>query len=145
MDPKRFLRTAQKLLVPSNDEADLRSAVSRAYYSAYHLIRIEILKQIKLTVIQQAGLGGKRQMGHEKLCGALSGCHATSNLGVHLDGLRTARVKADYDLESPLSFERAQLGVEQAHKFWSAVESFGGVSKVVAELKSYLEHIHPGA
>lgn len=125
MEPKAFLQVALKLLETNHDEAELRSAVSRAYYSAYHLIRIEVQKQIKLTLIQQSGLGSKKLIAHEKLCNALMGSTKIRSFGDHLNDLRLARINADYQIETVVSYAQAKSTVDSAQKFWNDTQSFG--------------------
>ena len=145
MNPPLFLDTANKLLDSAIHEGDLRSAVSRAYYAVYHSIRIEILKNIKLALIQQSGLGSKKLISHERLCLVLKGCITTRVFGFELNILREARQKADYELESVLSRDKAREHVENAQKLQSGISAFGGVTKLVEALRVHLEQIHPSA
>ncbi len=58
-DPREFLRIANQLAQHNDDEASLRSAVNRAYYSVFLLAR------------QKVGISGRRQHVHGDVLGAL--------------------------------------------------------------------------
>ena len=102
-----FLLTAQALLLQPG-EAAARSAVSRAYYAAYHAA---------LTFANSHGWPNcPYQMGvHEQLTQRFErqGQHYKA-LALMLRNLRSARVKADYELAATLSPLDAQTHAQTA-------------------------------
>lgn len=93
MDGKDFLDVAQKLS-QMHVEAALRSAVSRAYYSAYNCC-IQFLRELGFRF-------GKDTPAHEKIYHYLNNCglaevEATAKI---LNRLRKHRNEADYDMAS---------------------------------------------
>ena len=89
-----FLILAGKLATNS-DEASLRSAVSRAYYGAFHLA-IQFLDDIERPVPQNANA-------HVYVARQLqrSGQPDAYRAGSLLGDLHTERIKADYRLNNP--------------------------------------------
>jgi uncharacterized protein (UPF0332 family) len=95
MNPRDFLDVADALIEGSS-EAEWRSAVSRAYYAAFHIAR-QLLRQCGFQVPEA-------DQAHAYLWLRLSNCgHPdVQNAGHELKELRTARNWADYDLDRPL-------------------------------------------
>lgn len=96
MDPADFLTLAIKLS-NSQDEADLRTALSRAYYGAFHFV-CRFLRDCGVR------LSGKELYGadvHRKVrfCLNESGSPNARLAGEKLASLRQRRNEADYDLE----------------------------------------------
>jgi len=94
-----FLKLAIRLSA-SSEEADLRSAVSRAYYGAFHLAAAFVDSfGVDLPATAEA---------HQKLVFCLAACNDAQALLVsrHLSGLRIERNVADYDLSDPGPFTR---------------------------------------
>ena len=118
---KSFLPLAGHLVANTalgDPEARFRTAVSRAYYGAYH-VAVEVL-----------GLGlrvPKNFAGHEIVCRELRQTnHPSAGLAADLIGdLRTERNKADYDLaEAKFKTQsNAKLSVETAHEAVAALEA----------------------
>lgn len=97
MDPVDFIALAIRLSSSAN-EADLRSAVSRAYYGAFHLAR---------SFLSDCGLrfSAKEMYGAEihnkvRYCLSESGSADVRFVSRELRTLRRHRNRADYDLES---------------------------------------------
>jgi hypothetical protein len=91
MEPSEFIATAVRLSA-SNRESDLRSAVSRAYYGAYH---------VALDYVSRAGVSLPTAAdSHEKLvwCLEAGGHDLAAKVAVRLGLLRRDRNVADYDL-----------------------------------------------
>ena len=92
MDPKDFLRVANDL-AKSDEAAELRSAVSRAYYAAFHVAR-KLLIDMGFEISKGPGA-------HGDVCKYLGNAanstveHAGSNIG----DLRNWRNQADYELD----------------------------------------------
>jgi uncharacterized protein (UPF0332 family) len=95
MNPREFLDVADDLIAGSR-EADWRSAVSRAYYAAFHVAR-DLLLQCGFDVPRgdQAHIYLSRRL-------ANSGHPDVENAGNDLNFLRALRNRADYDLDVPL-------------------------------------------
>ncbi len=93
MDPKDFLRVANDL-AQSNKAAELRSAVSRAYYAAFHVAR-KLLVDMGFEISKGSGA-------HGDICNYLGNAanptveHAGNNIG----DLKGWRNQADYELNS---------------------------------------------
>lgn len=141
MDPKEFLTTADRLIRGQPSEGDLRSAMSRSYYSCYHAIRIELKRQFTLALLQQSGLGGKI-IDHSKLCMALKACKTTYDLGIDLDNLKRLRHLADYDLSTVVTPTDATKTVDDARDFHQDLDAAGGTAAVVRMLHADLQSVH---
>ena len=91
MDPRKFLTLAQQLVVQAGEE-DWRSAVSRAYYSAFHVVRV-FMEGLGFTIPQA-------DRAHGYLWLRLHNCGAPSmeQEGASLQSLRHHRNLAHYDL-----------------------------------------------
>lgn len=99
MDPVDFISLAVQLS-SSHNEADLRSAVSRAYYGAFHTA---------CAFLTDSGLRWPRKDSyaaeiHRKVRHCLSQSDNADALlaGDHLWSLRDLRNQADYDLDSTI-------------------------------------------
>ena len=92
MDPKDFLRVANTL-AESDEAAELRSAVSRAYYAAFHVAR-KLLIDMGFEISKGPGAHGDvcKYLGN---AGNPSVEHAGNNIG----DLKGWRNQADYDLD----------------------------------------------
>lgn len=92
MDPKDFLRVANDL-AKSDEAAELRSAVSRAYYAAFHVAR-KLLVDMGFEI-------SKGPAAHGDVCKYLGNAanptveHAGNNIG----DLKGWRNQADYELD----------------------------------------------
>jgi uncharacterized protein (UPF0332 family) len=96
MDPADFISLAIRLS-NSHNEADLRTAVSRAYYGAFHVVR-ELLEDCGIY------LSGKELFkveAHQKVrfCLGESGNEDAVVVAKKLGSLRDRRNEADYDLK----------------------------------------------
>lgn len=89
-NPNEFLRLANVLAANVNDEASLRTAVGRAYYT------------VVLQARDRLGLRGHRRKIHGMVIGRLKA--ADRSAGDQLDKLETLRGEADYEMvvEDPL-------------------------------------------
>jgi uncharacterized protein (UPF0332 family) len=110
MNPLDFMQTALRLSAGS--EANKRSAVSRAYYSAYHVAR-EFVTACGVRFPSTAAT-------HEALpwCLSKSGDVVLVTAARELRSLRTSRNEADYDLHRPgfadQTFINRRLQIAQA-------------------------------
>lgn len=110
-----FIALAGKLAAsPSADGATVRTAVSRAYYGAFHLTR---------TFLRELGF---ETSGHGEPVQFLSmgGIPEARLAATKLSDLRNARIKADYLLDlvraNEVGFARQQ--VEAVHSFIAALD-----------------------
>jgi len=120
MDGREFLAVAGKLAAsPHADEATYRTAVSRAYYGAFHVAR-EFLVELGFAPIGNANVHAfVRHYLHGS--GHPEGCLAATQLS----RLQTARNSADYDLTDTAIGARAfaMVCVEQSHRIVAALEN----------------------
>lgn len=120
MDGKDFIALAGKLAAAAAaDEATYRTAVSRAYYGAFHVAR-SFLVELGFEPMRNANV-------HAYVRRHLSGSgNADAVLASELlDDLQSARNRADYRLDDPQvgTRDHAMLIVERAHLVVTAVES----------------------
>lgn len=94
MDPADFISLAIRLST-SNSEADLRTAVSRAYYGALHSVR-EFLEECGLYLSKRE-LHGAEIHTKVRFCLAGSGHADAVDAATKLGSLRNLRNEADYD------------------------------------------------
>jgi hypothetical protein len=101
MEGIEFLQFAAFLAAQNRDEVARRTAVSRAYYGAFHLAR-EFLEEVGVRVPANA-------TGHGFILLRLENCgHADAReAGSLLSDIRSERNRADYDL-SDRRFERIE-------------------------------------
>ncbi len=104
MDGKDFLKVATAL-VEGKEEAEYRSAVSRAYYAAY-IFALQLLKKWEFSVVDGPGghLDVQRRFSN---CGQIEIKKAASKL----DDLRSRRIHADY-------LKREDIGQQKIAKYW---------------------------
>jgi len=119
MDGSDFIALAGKLAAaPSADEATCRTAVSRAYYGAFHVAR-SYLVELGFAPVGNANVHGFVQ---HYLNGSNNpdACRAASLLS----HLQAARNRADYRLEDEQigSRRHAMLVVERAHLVVSSLD-----------------------
>jgi uncharacterized protein (UPF0332 family) len=123
MSPRDFLDTADDLAAGAR-ESDWRSAVSRAYYAAFHTGRA-LLRQIGFPV-PDADSG--HQYASRRLAGA--GRPDISRLGNDLAHLRGLRKRADYDLHRPLDQAEAIDLVQAAREIIDLLEQVAATPHV---------------
>jgi len=109
MTGQDFLAVANQLAGGST-EAEWRSAVSRAYYAAYHVAR-ELMEVLGFTV-------PRAERAHVYLSRRLANCgHSrTRQAGADLNSLRGDRNEADYDLHVQVTPQLAILHVRLAEQ-----------------------------
>ena len=111
-DPQDFLSLAQNLTsAPTASEAELRTAISRAYY-AVHLRARETL--IAAGQMQST----KNRADHEIVISKLRS--RGGSLGDQVDWLRVRRIRADYRLGSPVA-ANAQNIIAVAQAVWPRI------------------------
>jgi uncharacterized protein (UPF0332 family) len=136
MKPEAFLAVAKDLANGSR-EADWRSAVSRAYYAAFHA---------SLTAINNCGVRfGKSSAAHEKLaiCLQHAGSSQVTTAGMQLGSLRTARNEADYDLHSRLfqSAHTPAIQISVAEQVVAATAAIQGNDTITKAVRDYAQNI----
>jgi uncharacterized protein (UPF0332 family) len=111
-----FLRLADALLAGPS-EVEWRSAVSRAYYAAFHVAR---------DLLFACGFAAPRgDQAHAFLWLRLSNASAAAveNAGRNLQTLRRDRNRADYDLTHPLAQATAATQVQAAKDIVNALQA----------------------
>lgn len=105
--PSDFLKQAQ-VWVQGPSEADWRSAVSRAYYAAFHAGRL-LLRDFGFAI-------PRADRAHAYLWLRLSNCgdQKIQAAGSDLNDLRRDRNRSDYDIEASLVQTRARIQVQTA-------------------------------
>ena len=105
MTGREFLTIARQL-ASSSTEAEWRTAVSRAYYAAFHVAR-EVMEDLRFAV-------PRADRAHAYLSRRLANCgHSrTQQAGTDLIVLRGDRNQADYDLHRSMTPQLARLHVQ---------------------------------
>ena len=111
-DPVQFLHLANNLGGFVNDEARLRSAVSRGYYAMY---------------LQARGKLHVRRIGHADLIEKLRGMQNHRTTGDMFDSLLRLRQVADYDIVPPAAYADWKRN-------WYEAQSL--ISKITPKLKT---------
>jgi hypothetical protein len=91
MNPKEFQSLASRL-VTSSDPAEIRTAISRAYYAAYNFA-VEVVEELGFRIL-------KSPSGHGEIQNRLnnSGDPELSRVSKQLADLQSKRIQADYRL-----------------------------------------------
>ncbi len=113
---KDFLQVADRLIAATT-EADWRSAISRAYYAAFH-VAIDVLTACGFSVPN-----GDRAHAYLWLRLSNAGVQAVREAGKDLSALRTSRNFADYELRRSISQTIASLRVQNAKDIIHSLES----------------------
>lgn len=105
MSPRDFMTLAH-VLQSGNAEAEWRTAISRAYYSAFHTAR-QLLRDwgFQLARTDQAHVGLTRRL-------AVTGVAEYEKVARELSELRAKRNAADYDLDRECRRELAAQSVK---------------------------------
>ncbi len=126
-----FLDTAARLITIDNPtEADIRTAISRAYYGLYHHV---------LLWWKSHNFPDYRDRGHAKIQMALSnaGIPNAKKFSIDMKVLNGARRDADYELALNIPLNRGQAILEQAR---NSIGAFDVLDKNTLEsgIKNYL-------
>jgi uncharacterized protein (UPF0332 family) len=118
MTGRGFLTLAARL-TSGTEEADWRTAVSRAYYAAFHAAR-SLLTDLGFTVPRE-------ERAHKYLSFRLTNAQVgrSARVGLDLDNLRTERNRADYDLGDPFDAAAALQHVRTAEQVLQALAALG--------------------
>lgn len=122
MNPREFYNLAENLAA-SGSPAEVRTAVSRAYYASFH-VGVEILSKMGF-VIKRSALG--HQDVYRRLCNI--GNVEVRKLGSKLGDLQTKRNAADYDLDK---------------KWVEGTKTLEGIMKNAREIIDNLERLCSG-
>lgn len=116
MNWRDFLLVASRLAAETT-EADWRTAVSRAYYAAFHVAR-HLLADLRFTV-------PRADRAHQYLVFRLSnsGEAAVEQAGRDLDTLRRLRNRADYDETPALTQSQATAALQLARDIIQALDA----------------------
>jgi uncharacterized protein (UPF0332 family) len=111
-----FLVVANQL-ASGGTEAERRSAVSRAYYGAFHVAR-EFMESLKFRV-------PRADRAHAYLARRLANCGhlRTQQAGTDLITLRGDRNQADYDLHRTITAQLAVLHVRLAEQIVQSLDA----------------------
>ena len=125
MDGKCFLTTARFLHTEGSEEADFRSAVSRAYYACFLAARGIAYRKCSKTTLTAAFIRKERDIGHTNLQKYLkAGLVGTvRQLGENLAGLCGCRVDADYEMAKQVGQEQAEQSIDDAEAFLAALDA----------------------
>ena len=143
MRPRAFHELATRL-ASSEDPADLRTAISRAYYAVYHVAR-EMLESASFRI-------SKGPAGHAEVFRCLSNCGIPElqRMSSDLGDLRSRRNDADYDLkneyvELPSTARYYAKTSENIIRALEACQNEPQRSKLISGVKLYLSKIGPGS
>jgi uncharacterized protein (UPF0332 family) len=134
MDARDFLEVAWSLL-EGNGEAEWRSAVSRAYYAAFHVAR-QLLIQCGFAV-------PRADQAHAYLWLRLSnaGHPDVQHAGAQLGFLRQERNRADYDIQRPLdqtsAIDRVQMAADVIELLDAAAKEATVLAPITEAMKIY--------
>jgi uncharacterized protein (UPF0332 family) len=129
-----FIRVAEKL-APSRDEAERRTAISRAYYAAFHAAR-DFFEDLDFRV-------PRADAAHAYLSRRLPAASSAPQLvaaGNDLSTLRSYRNEADYDVHRTVNSATSQLAVNLAHQILTqlaATRTPAEQSVLIAEIEAY--------
>jgi uncharacterized protein (UPF0332 family) len=121
MNPLDFLTTANKLLAAgAPTQADIRTAIGRAYYALFH--------HVLLWWKGQTQLPDYKDRAHAKIRIAIfnAGISGARNFSRRMDRLNIARRKADYELGLHFNLADGQSALDLARQ---AVATFDALDK----------------
>lgn len=119
MDPRKFLDLSKEL-EKGNRPCEFRTAISRAYYAAYHVSLYLVVKRMKFSINQYGGHAEvRRHLGWSDNLNVAS-------IGRLLGELESARIKADYylnnhEVENKLT---VQINITRATTIISTLDDF---------------------
>ena len=141
MNPREFQELAEEL-AHGKRPAELRSAISRAYYAAY-LVAVETLRGMSFRI-------SKGSAGHAEVqrCLFNSGDPALAKIGSDLSDFRRTRNLADYDPGDKSVEEQAKavVYVAMARKIIQALDTCQAEpqrSRIIAGINAYLKKLEP--
>lgn len=119
MDPRKFLDLCKEL-AKGNRPCEFRTAISRAYYAAYHVSWYLVVNRMKFVINQTEG--------HKEVRRHLrwSDDSNVASIGCLLGELESARIKADYYLNNHEVEDKltVQFNIIRATKIINALDDF---------------------
>jgi uncharacterized protein (UPF0332 family) len=132
MNGRDFLPVA-RILATQATEAAWRSALSRAYYAAFHVAR-ELMETLGFAV-------PKADAAHKHMAWRLSNCGdaQVEDMGRKLDILRGDRNSADYDLRHAVPQALAQQRITVAEQIIQTLDALAGptLTRITDAMKIY--------
>ncbi|MGA2916771.1 MAG: hypothetical protein ABSE89_12175 [Sedimentisphaerales bacterium] len=137
MEPRAFLKLAKQLLVQDEDEAALRSSVSRSYYALFNLMAKFVVDNIERLP--------KIATDHETIRRYFNNCMMpeVKELASNLNDLRGDRNDSDYDLKSNrfqdpfivnLIFKKAEITFNSFERITTKKEN---KERIVSDIQAY--------
>lgn len=143
MEPRQFQYLAERLAEQGAYPAEFRSAISRAYYAAFHF-GLNQLRGMGFHIVQN-------QFAHEEVSRHLNNCGDAelAKAASKMNDLRARRNHADYELQRTDIEQKknAKMLVYQAKKLIEAIESrCNGQSRnqIIEAIKEWKKCIHTG-
>lgn len=143
MEPRQFLYLAERLAEHGAYPVEFRSAISRAYYAAFHFGLI-FLKEMGFSIVQNASA-------HEEVYQHLnnSGDDELAKAASKMNDLRTKRIHADYELNRPDVEEKknARMLVQQAVRLIATIEKRchnESRSEIIVAIQEWKNRLRPG-
>jgi uncharacterized protein (UPF0332 family) len=139
-----FLHTARFLLSNGRNEADFRSAISRAYYACFLVTRKIAFDNCSADVRLAASIRNERGIKHNKLPEYLK--HASrrdvQQLGRELDSLCHNREDADYQMTGTISAQDAQDAVALAESLLQDISRIPA-GEIGRSMEGYIRQVYP--
>lgn len=139
MDPRAFLQLAATL-VNRSGAAELRTAISRAYYATYN-VSVELLKTMSVSI-------NEGPAGHGQVANYLSnsGDLEMQKVGSQLADLHSKRIRADYrmdrrDVENPKTAQALIAQVNMMIQTLDACRSEPKFSQIKSAIETYQRQI----
>ena len=130
MDWNNYLTLADELAKRTDNEAALRSAISRAYYAAFHAVRSYLQSYQGLT--ENPGEGSHQAVIKRlEMVTAVNPLRKYRNLYKELKVLKRRRETADYD-----NVEKAQIDEIVGEQMATAAEFLGSVILLTKDTES---------
>ena len=129
MEPERFLETA-KLLNHYDDEAHIRTSISRSFYAVFHFF----MNYVTAHLVREP-----KHSAHKFIANCLQNCSAPQikKVGVRFDTLRQRRRDADYRLGTEVSKNDGEDALAEAKSIMSdydaALDQNTKIEKAVAK------------
>lgn len=114
-DPAAFAGVAHHVLVNQTSEAGRRTAVGRAYYSVYGVLRSRLAIGKRKTQADLFGSKGRHAYLHARISG---GAPRLKRIAPHLGQLLAVRVRADYEYDAGqgIGHDEAERAVRTARE-----------------------------
>jgi len=143
MDGKLFLGTARFLKNEGKDEAAFRSAISRAYYACFIVLRDKVFLLCDKKYLKRESIKKGQDITHKKLRQYLKNGNLESveKLGEGLSSLHGNRLDADYNMEQFITDRDAQNAIEEAELILNMLKDISE-EEIKAALSNYFKTIY---